>query len=1050
MKEALRSILLVSMVALSLLGHTNAQAQTPIVTGKIKDETGSAMPGVSILVKGTGNGTATDLDGAFAIKAVDTDVLVISFIGYQTTEIAVGSQTNIDVTLAPDTKTLDEVVVVGYGEQKKKLLTGANLQVAGDAIQNQNRVNPLQALQGQAAGVNITSTSGQPGSDMKVIVRGLGTIGNSGPLYVIDGIPNGDISIINPADIKSIDVLKDAASAAIYGSQASNGVVLVTTKSGSKGKAQVSFDMFTGVQNVSRKVDMLNAEEYKVIMNEQALNSGTAPFNFAAMNGLADTRWMDYMFVNDAKTSNYNLGINGGSETSTYNISMNYINQEGIVGGKNVSNYERYGFRTNTEHKLYKNILTVGQHFNFNYIKNNGINVGNQYNNSLRGAYGTSPLSPVYGGNNIYDSDYNDTSNSPWYNGDGNPYGVMMTNTNNRNDAQRLWMDTYAELQPIKGLKVKSMLAFNYYASDYRAFNPLYQFSVYSYNRDHTTVNQSMSKGYTMVFTNIATYDFNIAEDHEFTVMAGTEAQRVGGTSMGGSNWNLLSQFNDFSHAYLSNSTGMAHLDDAGNVVETRFLNGSPAIQYRRASYFGRLSYNFREKYLFNATLRRDGSSKFAKGHRWGMFPSVSAGWVLTNENFLENSGASGWLNFLKVRASWGQVGNQDIDDFQFAAPINTSTNVKSDNPAANYTFGTANQNVAGAYPIRLSNPYLQWETSIQTNIGFDAKVLGNKLDVAFDYYIKDSKNWLVRPPILATAGALPPWINGGGVTNKGVELALSYSNKFGAIGYRFGVNGAYNKNKVDQIPTDDGIIHGDINMLYDNSEEFYRVQNGHTIGYFWGFQTDGIFQNQSDIEQWRAAGNGVLQNDVKPGDVKFVDRDHNGVIDNEDKTDLGHGIPSLTLGFNIGLDYKGFDFAVNAYGSMGGKIVQSYRNHANKQANYTSEILERWTGEGTSNRIPRVTETNVNWQFSDLYIHNGDYLRIANITLGYDLGKLIRKNFLGQARIYVQGQNLFTFTKYNGMDPEIGYGTQGWVSGIDLGYYPRPKTLLVGMNLKF
>jgi TonB-linked SusC/RagA family outer membrane protein len=1050
MKKTLRSILLVSMMALLMLGQLDAMAQTPIVKGKIKDETGVLMPGVSILVKGTGNGTTTDMEGSFSIAATDTDVLVISFIGYETREILIGSQTNIDIALVPDVTTLDEVVVVGYGEQKKKLNTGANFQVAGEAIQSQNRVNPLQALQGQTPGVNITATSGQPGSDMKVIIRGLGTIGNSGPLYVIDGIPGGDISILNAADIKSIDVLKDAASAAIYGAQAANGVVLITTKSGVKGKAQVSFDMFTGIQNVSRKVDMLNAEEYKVIMNEQALNSGAAPIDFNSMNGLADTKWMDYMFKKDTKTSNYNLGISGGNDASKYNISLNYINQEGIVGGKNVSNYERYSFRSNTEQKLYNNILTIGQHLNFNYIKNNGISVGNQYNNTLRGAFTTSPLSPVYSDNNIYGSPYNDTSNSPWYNGDSNPYGAMMTNTNNRNDAQRLWADMFAELQPIKNLKIKSMVAFNYYSSDYRAYNPLYQFSVYAYNNDHTTVNQSMSKGFTMTFTNIATYDFAIGENHEFSVMAGTEAQRVQGTSLSGSNWNLLSQFNDFSHAYLSNSTGMAHLDGSGNVVETRFLNGAPVNQYRRASYFGRVSYNFKEKYLFNGTLRRDGSSKFARGQRWGVFPSFSAGWVLSNEGFLEDSGVSGWLNFLKLRASWGQVGNQDIADFQFASPINTSTNVNSSNPAANYSFGTNNQNVAGAYPSRLSNANVRWETSEQTNIGFDAKVAGNKLDIAFDYYIKNTKGWLVTPPILATAGANAPVINGGSVQNKGVELALNYSDRIAGIGYHIGVNGAYNKNRVGAIPTDDGIIHGATNMLYDNSEEFYRAQNGHTIGYFWGYQTAGIFQNQADIEQWRSEGNGVLQANVKPGDVKFVDRDHNGVIDNGDKTDLGHGIPNVTIGFNVGLDYKGFDLSVNAYGALGNKIAQSYRNHANKQANYTSDILQRWTGEGTSNTIPRVTETNVNWLFSDLYLHKGDYLRIANITLGYDLAKLINKKFLGQARIYVQGQNLFTFTKYNGMDPEIGYGTEGWVSGVDLGYYPRPKSLLVGMNLKF
>jgi len=1050
MKKIYRSLSIASVIFF-LLTTVTAFAQKQLVSGKITDATGGPLPGVNIILKGTSAGTTSDANGAFSMEATQEDVLVISFIGYKTQEVSVGSQSQINVTLTEDISTLEEVVVVGYGEQKKKLVTGANIQVDGAAVQKQNYINPLQGLQGQAPGVNIMSTSGQPGSDMRVIIRGLGTIGNAGPLYVIDGIPGGDISVLNPADIKSIDVLKDAASAAIYGAQAANGVVLVTTRMGTKGvKGQVTFDMYTGVQNVSRKVDMLNAEEYKVIMSEQALNSGSGPIDFNSMSGLADTQWMDYMFKDDAKISNYSLGLTGASDATSYSISLNYLNQEGIVGGKDVSNYERYSFRTNTEHKLYDNALRIGQHLNINYIKNNGIAVGNQYNNTLRGAYGTSPLSPVYSDNNLYDSPYNDTQNSDWYNGDGNPYGVMMTNTNNLSDAQRVWADLYAELEPVKNLRFRSTVGFNYNASEYRQFTPLYQFSIYSLNPDHTTTSQSMSKGYTLSFINTATYDFTLATNHAFTVMLGMESQRQQGTSLNGSNWNLLSQFNDFSHAYLSNTTGQAHLDADGNVVETRTVGGGPWSEYRRASYFGRLSYNFNEKYLFNATFRQDGSSKFAAGHRWGFFPSFSAGWIVTQEDFLANSGASGWLNYFKLRASWGQVGNQNIGDFQFAAPINTSTNFNSNNPAANYTFGTNNQNFPGAYPSRLANELVAWETSEQTNIGFDAKFMGSRLDVAFDYYIKNTKDWLVDPPLLATVGTPSATINGGSVRNSGIELALGYSGEVAGVNYHLGVNGAYNKNKVGMIPTEDGMIHGLPNMLYDNSEEYARVENGQPIGYFWGYQTAGIFQSGEDIIAWKEAGNGVLQPDAKPGDVKYVDRDHDGDIDSEDKTNIGDGIPDMTFGLNLSVDYKGFDLTVNAFGSVGADILQSYRNHSNKQSNYSSDVLNRWTGEGTSNRYPRVTETNINWQFSDLYIHDADYLRISNITLGYDLASLLNKKNLSQIRIFVQGQNLFTFTKYDGMDPEVGYGPNGWDAGVDLGYYPRPKTVLVGASLKF
>ena len=1003
--------------------------------------------GVSVFVKGTTIGTMTDMDGKYSLNMKSGSTLVFTYIGFVKQEIPVLGKQVINVTMKEDAQSLEEVVVVGYGVQKKKLSTGATLQVKGDELAKMNTTSPLQALQGKTPGVTISSTSGQPGSDMKVVIRGLGTVGNSGPLYIIDGI-EGDISVLNAADIQSIDILKDAASAAIYGAQAANGVVLVTTKQGSSGKGQVSFDAYYGVQNVARKVKMLNAEQYKTIMDEQALNSLSSAYDWAAMGDLADTDWVSQMFKDDAKTENYSMNINGGSDASIYSISLNYTSQEGNVGGSKVSNYERYGFRVNTEHKLYKNVLKVGQHLNFNYIKNTGISVGNQYNNTLRGAFATSPLSPIYSDNNIYDSPYNDTSNSTWYNGDGNPYGSMMTTVNNKNDNQKLMADIYAELEPIKNLKVKSTFGINYYASEYRSFSPLYQFSIYSYNKQHTTTTQNMSKGHTLTWTNTASYDFKINDDHSFNALVGMEAVRYQGTYLSASNWNLLSQFNDFSHAYLDNTTGQAYLDEAGNVVETRSVGGKPETVYRRVSYFGRLGYNYKEKYMINATLRADGSSKFASGKRWGYFPSVSAGWVITNENFMKPS--SNWLDFLKFRVSWGQVGNQDIDAFQYASPINTSTGYTSTNPAAYYVFGTSNTNVAGAYPSRLSNENVKWETSEQTNIGIDARFLNSRLGVNIDFYTKTTKDWLVQAPILATAGAGAPFINGGDVKNTGIELALNWNDHIGSFNYNAGINGAYNKNEVGNIPTEDGIIHGSTNMLFDNSDEFYRAQNGYAIGYFWGYKTAGIFQNEQEITDWKSAKKGILQSAVKPGDVKYVDLNKDGVINVSDKTDLGNGMPDFTFGLNLGFDYKGLDFSVNANGSMGNKIVQSYRNHANKQANYTTAILNRWTGEGTSNKIPHVTETNVNWQFSDLYLQDGDYLRISNITLGYDFAKLISCKFISQCRLYASVQNAFTFTNYDGMDPEIGYGTDKWVSGIDLGYYPRPRTYLFGVNLKF
>ena len=1002
--------------------------------------------GVSVQVKGTSNGSITDLDGNYSVSVASGQTLVFSYIGFKTQEIQITNQKTLNVVMEEDSETLDEVVVVGYGVQKKKLVTGATVQVKGETLAKMNTNSPLQAMQGQTPGVNISSTSGQPGEGMKVSIRGLGTVGNASPLYLIDGV-GGDISTLNPADIESIDVLKDAASAAIYGAQAANGVVLITTKSGKAGKAQISFDAYYGWQTQARKADMLNAQEYMMIMDEQAVNSGNAPYDWSsyesiydANGNVYDTDWVNSMFQNNAQTQSYTLGITGGSETSTYAMSLGYMSQEGIVGGKDVSNYERYNFRINSEHKLFKDsdLLKVGEQVSFVYKMNNGISVGNQYNNTLRGAFGTSPLAPIYSDNNIYDSPYNDTTNSDWYNADGNPYGSMMTNSNNENKDVTFSGNVYAELQPIKNLKFRTVFGAVYTTNEYRSFSPLYQFSIYSFNNTRTSAAQNMSHGLTMTWTNTATYDWTVGE-HAFNALLGMEMSRYSGTYLRGTTGMLRDGFDDWDHAYLDNGTATSADNGLG-------VAGHPNDETRTVSYFARFGWNWKETYMINATVRTDGSSRFARGNRYGVFPSVSAGWTISNEAFMEDT--HDWLDFLKLRVSWGQVGNQNIDNYQYTAPI-TSSNT-------HYIFGNqvgadAQSGFWGAYPSRLANEDVTWETSEQTNIGIDARFLRSRLSLTADFYIKTTKDWLVEAPILATAGTGAPYINGGDVKNTGIELALTWNDQIGKdFSYNVGVNGAYNKNKVGDIPTEDGIIHGDINMLYDNTPEFYRASNGHPIGYFWGYQTAGIFQNKQQIEDWRAAGNGILQADVQPGDVIYVDQDHNGGIDDNDKVDLGNGTPDFTYGFNIGFSYKNFDFALNAYGAAGNQIVQSYRNHANSHSNYTSAILERWTGEGTSNRIPRVTETNINWQFSDLYIQDGDYLRISNITIGYDFAKLINLKAISQARLYFQVQNAFTFTKYDGMDPEIGYGTSDWVSGIDLGYYPRPRTFLVGVNLKF
>jgi TonB-linked SusC/RagA family outer membrane protein len=1016
-------LLLCTICCLLLLGG-NAWAQSGKITGRIQATNNTPLSGATVTVKGTSRSTFTDEQGRFSIEAKTGEVLTVSFVGYVSKDITLGSSSDLTINLEEGDNRMEEVVVIGYGTQKKKLVTGANLQVKGEDLQKQSTTNALQALQGQAPGVQITTSSGQPGSGMNVIIRGKGTIGNYSPLYIVDGVYTGDISYLNPADIASIDVLKDAASAAIYGSQAANGVILVTTKSGKANqKATVTLDAFFGVQNVARKARLLNAREYATIMNEAAVNSGKDPYftNDQINNLPVNTNWLDQMFVKNAPTQNYVLGISGGGAGSTYSTSIGYTAQEGIVGGKALSNFERYTFRINSEHNIYSNRVKIGQHLTFNYQNSNGIGVGNQYNNSLRGAFNTSPFVPMYDSlGNFYDN-----SNSTWNNGEANPYAVMVYNNQNRNNNQRLFGDIYLSIEPLKGLRFRSSLGVNISNYEGRSYTPIYKLSIYSFN-DNTVANQNMGRGRSLQFDNLLSYAFNI-RDHGFEVMAGTSALRSEGSGIFGRNRDLI--FSDLQYAWLTNATNT----DGANIS----LGGSP---YEEAlmSYFGRLQYNFNEKYLFNATFRADGSSKFAPGHRWGYFPSVSAGWVASREDFMQGIG---WLNFFKLRASWGQVGNQNIAGYQFLTPVSFNN--------TNYTFGNEEGVLTpGAFPSRLGNPNIKWETSEQTNVGIDATV-NNKLNITVDYYVKNTKDWLLVAPVLATSGADAPFINGGNVKNTGIELALNYRNKIGQFNYSIGVNGSYNRNRIGDIPTLDHIIHGNTNSLYDNSLEFYRAQNGFPVGYFWGLKTAGVFQTEEEVNAYHKGGQKVQPN-AQPGDVKYVDLNNDGVINDADRTIIGDPNPDYTFGLNLSADWKGFDFSLLASGVAGNELVQSWRNHSNAKTNYSAAILERWHGPGSSNRIPRVTEDNRNWtQFSDLYIHKGDFLRISNITIGYDFAKNINKSYLSKVRLYASVLNLYTFTKYNGMDPEIGYG-EGFSSGVDLGYYPRPRTLMIGANIRF
>ena len=745
-RVALVAILLAFQAMLGIgAGVLNAQTVTGTVISGSDNE---PLIGASVMVQGTKIGAVTDLDGNFTIEAKEGQTLEVSYLGFVSQKIKV-KESVIHVSLQEDKHSLDEVVVVGYGVQKKKLLTGATTQVKGDDIAKMNTTSPLQALQGQTAGVNITTTSGQPGASMKVNIRGLGTTGSSSPLYLIDGV-GGDISTLNPADIESIDVLKDAASAAIYGAQAANGVVLITTKSGKEGTAKVSFDTYLGIQTVARSPKLLNAQQYKTIMDEYNINMGTGAVNdWSGMKSTqgVDTDWFDAITAKNASIQSYNLGVTGGSKTSTYAMSVGYLYQEGLIGGKGVSDGGG-------------NIMYSGS--------------------TLRGALQAYPVNPIYGKDN-YGTGYFDTNYSDWNTGTGgNPVGSLMINKNR----QHTWMvdaNAYVNVQPVKNLVFRSVFGISYNNYDGRYYTPKYRFDQYT---DHymSNVSQNMSDGYTLTWTNTLSYNFDI-KDHSFNALIGTEASRYDGQWMAADNQDMKQGFDSWSKAWLSNAN------------ETRNkATGISSDPTRTVSYFGRLGWSWKDTYMVNATLRCDGSSRFAEGHRFGWFPSVSAGWTISNEKFFQPLAKS--LDFLKLRLSWGQVGNQNISCFQYLATLGNDVY---------YNYGD-NSGKYGFYPTRVSNPDLTWETSEQLNIGIDARLLG-KLNVNLDYYVKTTKDWLVTSPTYATTGFSTALINGGDVRNTGFEFNLTWSDKIGKdFGYTIGVNGAYNKNKVTEIPTNDGM----------------------------------------------------------------------------------------------------------------------------------------------------------------------------------------------------------------------------------------------------
>ena len=1029
------------------------------ISGVVKDNIGPAV-GVSVIEQGTTNGTITDLDGNFTLSVRNGAKIVVSSIGYKDQVIEVGSQTQFAITLEEDTELLEEVVVVGYGVQRKKLVTGSTVQVKGDELAKLNSTSPLGALQSNTPGMQIMSSSGQPGEGYNVTIRGMGTTGSYAPLYVIDGVAGGSISNLNPADIESIDVLKDAASCAIYGARGANGVVLVTTKQGKEGKFTVTYDGYYGVQNVQKMVELLNAQQYMDVMDQVNFNMGKEPTDWANVlsaelyNSIKDgsfkgTNWLDEIRNANAPTTNHAVNIVGGTDRSKFSLGVSYTNQEGIFGKPVASNYSRATVRLNSEHVLWRkdglDIITFGENMTYAATKKSGVGIGNQYWNDIYNALSANPLVPCY--NSETESGYTEYD---WLKASGiwsldkyssNPVAAMYYSSRGNNESHGYGLNLSANLkvQPIKNLVWKSQFNYGVSASTYRQYTMINKLTDYSYN-DSDSVSQSASAGWSWSWENTINYKFSIANDHNFDVLVGNTLQHSGfGESVGAANSTGLWP-NDWAHAYVSNMSGDPSTADA---------TGSTWGDSGLVSFFGRINYDYQEKYLLSVILRRDGSSNFASGKRWGTFPSVSAGWVITNEPWAQ--GLSG-LDFLKIRGSWGQNGNCNIDNFQYLATVSVGA---ADGGYSFYTGPTSTSSGTGAYADKLANPDITWETSQQLDLGFDARLFKNRLNIAFDWYQKDTKDWLVNAPVMGHFGADAPYINGGDVRNSGVELSLNWSEAIGKdFSYSIGINGAYNKNIVTRIANEEGIIHGQSNVT-QGIAELYRAQVGYPIGYFWTYKSEGVFQNQAEIDAWKAAGKGTIVENPVPGDLKFADLNGDGQISDADKTMTGDPNPDFTAGLNFSIYYKGFDLAVSGYGMFGQQAFRAYRRYGDSQwNNYTTEVYDYWHGEGTSNKYPRlVAGTNYNFMNnSDIFIEDASFFRIQTITLGYDFKRLWKSAPFEKCHLYVQAQNPFCFTNYKGLDPELGTssGFDSWAKGIDLGNYPQAKTFLVGINLQF
>lgn len=990
----------------------HAQQQAKTVTGTVTDVSGEPIIGANIRIKGTTTGTITDIDGNFSIKAEPQSVIEVSYIGYLTQETVINNQKSIRFLLKEDTKTLDEVVVIGYGVQKKADLTGSVANINTEKLNTQSNANIGQALQGKIAGVDIVSQGGAPGSGTRIMVRGIGTLNNASPLYIVDGMYMNSIDHINPNDIASIDVLKDASSAAIYGSRAANGVIIVTTKEGSntEGKPIIDLSVNLGISTASKFLDMLDAKGWAEVTTIARQAIGKPALDMATdLANKPDNDWQDIMF-RPALMQNYNLSVKGGGKYSTYYTGLGYFNQNGIVKG---TNYQRYNIQSKNDYK--RGIFSAGTNLIISFSHDKPLH------QELRGGMIGTILQSVptlekyddtrEGG---YGGTYGDVVNIP------HPLAIIDDNIMDRyNENVKIFANLYAQIELFKGLKYKLNLTPDFSFERYKNYLNKYDFGLATNSITQLTERQRRRRN--ILVENLLTFDRTFGE-HKISALAGYTYQD--------------SRFRHIQAYGEGLPQGLEEIDAA----TTNRSNEGNSWRSVLTSILGRVFYSYQNKYLFTATIRRDGSSKFGKNNRYGYFPSFSLGWNVAEEKFMENVH---WLDQLKLRGGYGVLGNQEIDNYQYSSTITTGINYPDGNGGL----------LQGAFPKNFANPDIKWEETAMTNVGIDFMAFNNRLSLTADYYVKNTKDILLTVPIpISSGGANDPIRNAGKIRNNGFEFNLGWMDQPNPdISYGINLIGSFNKNKVIAMGSESGSIKGgSTNQNITTSE----TKAGYPIGGYWLISTAGYFNSQEEVDAYAKDGK-KIQPAAEPGDIKFVDANNDGVINDDDRVFQGSPFPDFTFALNGNMRYKNFDLSIGLQGVLGNKIYNATRQtleDVTKGSNFLASCLDYWTPENKNASHPRLTwdDPNRNTRAeSDRYLENGSYLRLRSVQLGYTFPQTWFKGAIQHARVYINAENLFTITSYSGYSPDVNADNANY-RGFDNFIYPTNRTFMLGLNVTF